>query len=102
MTIHIFTLHLELGCLQIGVRLFINWMKIVLQHKATRFYLAKDDKWTANIVDARDFGTSLKALDFARRADLRQIHIVLKFPDPKYDIILPAVGGQQSQQGSRL
>ena len=63
-------------------------MKIVLQHKMTRLYFAADDKWSAHPDEARDFGTSLRALDFVRQLDLDEADIVLKFADPRYDIVL--------------
>lgn len=63
-------------------------MKIVLQHKMTRLYLTTGDKWTTHPDEARDFGTSLKALDFVRRLNMDEADIVLKFADSKYDIVL--------------
>ncbi len=72
-------------------------MKIVLQHRTTRLYLAPDDRWTAHPDEARDFGTSLKALDFVRRLEMNEMEIVLKFADPKYDIILHTPGVRSGQ-----
>jgi hypothetical protein len=76
-------------------------MKVLLQHKMTQFYLSQQDKWTADPDFATDFHTSLHAIDFIRHFNLEQTDIVLKFPDPKYDIILQHMPHQQARPQER-
>lgn len=73
-------------------------MRVLLQHQSTQLYLTNDDKWSADNWQAKDFGTSLKAMDFLQRFKVRSTNIVLKFDDPKYDIVL-RIMAQQNQTG---
>jgi hypothetical protein len=66
-------------------------MKVVLQNKLSRFYFGNDGRWTADHSKARDFGTSLKAMDFLQANKVEQAQVVLKFQDTKYDIVLQAL-----------
>lgn len=57
-------------------------------------YLRDGGKWTSDPGKARNFGTSLKAIDFLQQFKAEQANIVLKFGDPRYDIILHMKPGQ--------
>lgn len=63
-------------------------MKVFIQNKSTKMFLRDGRRWTSNPEKARDFGTSLKAIDFLQQFKAEQTHIILKFDDPRYDIIL--------------
>lgn len=63
-------------------------MKVVLQHRLSLLYFGNDGNWTANQQEARDFGASLKAMDFLEARRLEDTHVVLKFDNTKYDIVL--------------
>lgn len=76
-------------------------VKVFIQSKTTRLYLSGNDKWTADTDEARDFRSSLKAMDFLQQFKLEQTHIILKFGDPKYDIILRFKGGQNASPQDR-
>ncbi|HZV36066.1 MAG TPA: hypothetical protein VFB72_15930, partial [Verrucomicrobiae bacterium] len=65
--------------------LLFQHVKVFIQSKATRLYLSGNDKWTADPDEARDFRSSLKAMDFLQQFKQEQSHIILKFGDPKYD-----------------
>ena len=70
------------------MRKFETEMKVVLQNKLSRFYYGMDDNWTADHSQARDFASSLNALDFVQKKKIEHSQVVLKFQDTKYDIVL--------------
>jgi hypothetical protein len=76
-------------------------MKVFLQHKVTHLYLSNEDNWIRKSEEARDFGSSLKAMDFLQDFKLDQANIVLKFDDPKYDIILRIKPRADAPSGDR-
>lgn len=74
-------------------------MKVVLQNKLSRFYLAEDGKWTADHLKVRDFGSSLRAMDFLQTNKVENAQVVLKFQDTKYDIVLQALSNLPERKG---
>ncbi|GEM_PF-1073656 len=83
---------------------FGNAMKIYLQHQKSRQFLMKNWDWTPDIEKAMNFSTSLQAMDFCRLHKLGQTQVVLKFGDPRYDIVLQPHSGQSQHpsQNKRL
>ena len=79
-------------------------MKVVLQHKLSLLYFGNDGNWIADQSEARDFGASLKAMDFLQLHGLKQVHVVLKFEDARYDIVLQSFAQptNRANQNSRL
>jgi hypothetical protein len=76
-------------------------VKIILQNSLSLLYLGEDGMWVSDISNARDFGTSLKAMDFFHKNKLDQSQIVLKFSDAKYDIVLQMRAKLGNQSGDR-
>jgi hypothetical protein len=64
-------------------------MKVLLQNKLTGSFLKELNSWTDDPNEALQFKTSSSALNFSLRHCLSDIQIVLKFKNPRYDILLP-------------
>ena len=64
-------------------------MRILLQHKQTGLYFKDIDSWVRSGLDAKDFVNSTAAIDFCLTNRLSDLHVVLKFEEQKYDIVLP-------------
>jgi hypothetical protein len=67
-----------------------NWpMKFLIQNCHTHNYLRTLNDWTPDADQARDFGTSGKAMHFCSEHQLPAVQIVLKFETDRYDVRLP-------------
>lgn len=64
-------------------------MRILLQHKQTGQYFRDIESWTPDASNAMDFVSSTSAIDFCVTNKLSDMHLVLKFEEQKYDIVLP-------------
>jgi hypothetical protein len=64
-------------------------MRILLQHKQTGLYFKDIDSWVRSGSDAMDFVSSTAAIDFCVTNRLHDLHLVLKFEEQRYDIVLP-------------
>ena len=64
-------------------------MRILLQHKQTGLYFRDIDSWVRSGSEAKDFVSSSSAIDFCVTNKLNEVHLVLKFDEQKYDIVLP-------------
>jgi len=60
----------------------------VIQHKRTGLFLTLAGGWTADLEQAHQFPNVLTAIRMSRQLDLRDVELVLKFNDGKYDIRL--------------
>ena len=65
-------------------------MKVFLQQIGTGLYLQALAEWTIEARNAHDFKSSVTARKFCLRHGIEDAHIVLKFEEDKYDIVLPA------------
>ncbi len=70
-------------------------MRILLQHKQTGLYFRDIDAWVRSGSDAKDFVSSTSAIDFCVANKLSDVHLVLKFEEQKYDIVLPMEAPRQ-------
>jgi hypothetical protein len=70
-------------------------MRVVLQQIATKLYFQAEGKWTLDPGEARDFGSSLKAIDYCLDQKMSGVEVVLKFSEAKYDIRLSATARKQ-------
>lgn len=79
-------------------------MRILLQQKETGSYFKDIGSWVREAGEAMDFVSSTAAIDFCVTNKLRDIQMVLKFEDQKFDIVLPIqpVAGSQGIDASRL
>jgi hypothetical protein len=65
-------------------------MRIVLQQKETGLYFKDIGAWVRTSVEAMDFVSSTTAIEFCLANKLSGVHLVLKFEDQQYDIVMPA------------
>ena len=64
-------------------------MRILLQHKKNGLYFNNIDSWVKNSSAAMDFISSTAAIEFCVTNKLNEVHLVLKFEEQKYDIVMP-------------
>ena len=65
-------------------------MKVLIQNPMTLSYFEADHKWTADPDQARNFNDSRNAVRFCSERGMLDYEIVLKFPDDRYDVHMPA------------
>lgn len=65
-------------------------MKVLIQNPTTLSYFRAEQKWTADPGEAWDFKDSRNAVRFCAEHDMLGHEIVLKFPDERYDVHMPA------------
>lgn len=65
-------------------------MKVLIQNPLTLSYFETDHKWTADPEVAQDFRDSRNAVRFCAEHGMLDQEIVLKFPDERYDVHMPA------------
>lgn len=66
-------------------------MRILLQEKETGLYLKDIGRWTPDPMEAMDFLSSTKAIDFCVANKISGVQLVLKFEEQLHDIVLPMV-----------
>jgi hypothetical protein len=66
-------------------------MKVLLQQKNTGEYYKEDGVWTRDPAEAMDFLSSTKAIEYCVTRKVAGVHLVLKFEEQHYDIVLPVV-----------
>jgi hypothetical protein len=64
-------------------------MRILLQQEDTGLYFKDIGSWVDNSREAMDFVSSTAAIEFCAANKLKGLHIVLKFEEEKYTIVLP-------------
>ena len=65
-------------------------MRILLQQKDTGLYLENSGVWSPSSREAKDFVSSTAAIEFCVTHRIHKgVHLVLKFDEHKYDIVLP-------------
>jgi hypothetical protein len=65
-------------------------MKVLIQNPLTLSYFRAERKWTADPGEAWDFKDSRNAVRFCAEHNMLDHEIVLKFPDERYDVHMPA------------
>ena len=65
-------------------------MKVLIQNPTTLSYFRAEQKWTADPGEAWDFKDSRNAVLFCAEHNMLGHEIVLKFPDERYDVHMPA------------
>lgn len=66
-------------------------MKVLLQQKATGLYIKDVGVMTRDALEAMDFLSSTKAIEYCAVKRITGVQIVLKFDEQHYDIVLPMV-----------
>jgi len=64
-------------------------MKVLLQNLKTKLFFKEIGIWTADIEKARDFPNSLNAINFCNANGLKDVQVLLKFKQERYDVALP-------------
>jgi hypothetical protein len=64
-------------------------MRIHLQNKETGLYLQDTDNWSRISQEAMDFVSSTAAIDFCMGRKINNVHLVLKFEEQNYQIVIP-------------
>ena len=68
-------------------------MKVIVQNLHTKEYLAADGRWVADMADANDFLTLLRAYHFARIHTSRGFEVLLYCPEDDYSAgIITGIG----------
>jgi hypothetical protein len=65
-------------------------MKVLIQNPLTLSYLESEHGWTHDPESAFDFKDSRSAVRYCSEHDLLDMEIVLKFPQDRYDVHMPA------------
>ena len=60
----------------------------VIQHKQTGQFLTAAGGWTADVEQAQQLPNVLSAVRLSRELELRDVELVLKFQEGKYDVRL--------------
>jgi len=63
-------------------------MRVLLQHKKTGLYFREIEDWVRASVEAMDFYNSTAAIDFCEANKLSDVHLVLKFEEQPYAIVM--------------
>jgi len=65
-------------------------MKVLIQNPLTLSYFESERTWTHDADSALDFKDSRAAVRYCSEHDLLDMEIVLKFPQDRYDVHMPA------------
>ena len=66
-------------------------MKVLLQDKESGLYLKEAGVTTRDTLDAMDFLSSSRAIEFCAIRKMNGMQIVLRFDEQHFDIVLPMV-----------
>jgi len=66
-------------------------MKVLLQDKESGLYLKEVGVTTRDTLDAMDFLSSSRAIEFCATRKMNGMQIVLRFDEQHFDIVLPMV-----------
>jgi hypothetical protein len=64
-------------------------MKVYVQDTSSLCFLCEDSTWSGDKSKARDFETTACALLFCAGRLNKPFQLLLSFPDPQFDTILP-------------
>ena len=64
-------------------------MKMLLQNTRNKRYFCLPGGWSEDPEAAFDFQHSRRALEFVRKQDLKEVHLVAKFEHPHWEQIVP-------------
>jgi hypothetical protein len=75
-------------------------MNVLIQNPLTLSYFQADHKWTADPDEAWNFKDSRNAVRFCAEHGMLDCEIVLKFPDERYDVHMPAWAAAPQQRSA--
>jgi len=64
-------------------------MKALIRNLNTGHFLTASGEWSEDENQAKDFESSIAAVSLAKRKNLRNVEVVLRFGLPTYDVQLP-------------
>jgi hypothetical protein len=77
-------------------------MKVLIQNPLTLSYFENEQRWTHDPESALDFKDSRSAVRFCSEHDLLDMEIVLKFPQERFDVHMPAWAAAPAPQQPRV
>ncbi len=66
-------------------------MKIILQNSQSKAFFTANNGWNSEIASARQFGTSQELWGFCTANRLKNVQMVVKFEDARFDMVIPFV-----------
>jgi hypothetical protein len=66
-------------------------VKVLLQNLTTKLYFRQAGDWTGDVEKARDFPNSLNAINYCNANSLKDVRVLLKFKQDRYDVALPVL-----------
>src|SRR4051794_24009331 len=76
-------------------------MKVFIQHGETGLFFQDHKRWVKDEKQARSFGSSLPAIDFCHQHKIKEVIIILKFSNPRFDIQLRPFASKHERKGDR-
>ena len=65
-----------------------NSMRMLVRDVKTGMFYGADGQWTDERSNARDFGGTYQAMNFAKLNRLQAVQVVLAFEMPEYDVTI--------------
>jgi hypothetical protein len=66
-------------------------MRVLLQNVKSGLYFTPGGSWSDKAEDAQEFPNSLGAIHFCNANNLKEVQVLLKFKQHRYDIVLPVL-----------
>ena len=63
-------------------------MRTLIRSTRTGLFYRSEHEWTGDMVAARDFVTSARAIQLAFEWRLKEVEVVLAFDDPRYNLAM--------------
>ncbi len=74
-------------------------MKVLIQNPENLLYLEAQDRWSAEVEKALDFGNSDHAIEFCAAHRIAPVHVVLQWSGAPYSITIPIVTARHQPNG---
>jgi hypothetical protein len=76
-------------------------MKVLIQNPENLLYLEAQDRWSADVGNAIDFGNSDQAIEFCAAHSIAPVHVVLQWSGVPYSIAIPIAAARHQSQGEK-
>lgn len=76
-------------------------MKVLIQNSASLLYLEGQDRWSADVGNAIDFGNSDRAIEFCAEHGIAPVHVVLQWSGMPYSIAIPIAAARHQSNGEK-
>ncbi len=64
-------------------------LKAILRNSDTGMFYARENGWTPQLDDAHDFELGSRAIQYAIDRQLPNAELVMAFPDPQWNVVVP-------------